>query len=124
MKLFFKIIFIVFFAVFHSSFGQNRYYIYLKDKNNSAFSISSPEKYLSVRSLQRRQKQNIPIISRDLPVNSSYISQIQAAGAKIIRSSKWLNAVLIESSPEILSKVSKLSFIKTVDGNQDIRGAR
>ncbi|MCP9769825.1 T9SS C-terminal target domain-containing protein [Lacihabitans sp. LS3-19] len=124
MKLIFKIIFIVFFASYHSSFGQNRYFVYLKDKNNSAFSISSPEKFLSPRSLQRRQKQSIPIISRDLPVNIGYISQIQDAGAKVIRTSKWLNAVLIESSPEILTKVSKLNFVKSVDGNQDIRGAR
>jgi hypothetical protein len=124
MKLVFNFILVVLTVGYYSGFSQNRYFVYLKDKSNSSFSISSPEKYLSARSIQRRQKQNISIVARDLPVNDNYISQIKKTGAMVVRSSKWLNAVLIESSPEILSKVSKLSFVKSIDGNQDIRGAR
>ncbi len=104
--------------------GQNRYFVYLKDKSNSTFSITAPEKFLSKRSIDRRKIQNISINALDIPVNQNYINQFKTAGAKIIGTSKWLNAVLIETNPEILGKISKLDFVKNIDGNQDIRGAK
>lgn len=104
--------------------AQNRYFVYLKDKANSSFSISAPEKFLSKRSIDRRKSQNIALNELDIPVNSSYLTQIISAGAKVVGTSKWLNATLIECSPQVLSAVSKLSFVKAIDGNQDIRGAR
>ncbi|MCP9755010.1 T9SS C-terminal target domain-containing protein [Lacihabitans sp. CCS-44] len=106
------------------SFGQNRYFVYLKDKSNSVFSINTPEKFLSKRSIDRRKNQNIAVNSLDIPVNLNYINQLKTAGAKIVGTSKWLNAVLIETNPEILGKISKLDFVKNIDGNQDIRGAK
>ncbi|MCP9765247.1 S8 family serine peptidase [Lacihabitans soyangensis] len=106
------------------SFGQNRYFVYLKDKAGSNFSISSPEKFLSPKSIERRKSQNISVNSLDIPVSSTYISQIKALGAKVIGTSKWLNAVLVDCTPEIFSILSKQSFFKSVDGNQDIRGRR
>lgn len=106
------------------SIGQNRYFVYLKDKSNSTFSINAPEKFLSKRSIDRRKNQSIAVNSLDIPVNINYINQLKTAGAKIVGTSKWLNAVLIETNPEILGKISKLDFVKNIDGNQDIRGAK
>lgn len=119
-------ILVSFFLLIFSSFvfGQNRYFVYLKDKSNSTFSITAPEKFLSKRSIDRRKSQGILVNSLDLPVNVSYTNQLKSTGAKIIGTSKWLNAVLIETTPEILTTISKLSFVKSVDGNQDILGAR
>jgi serine protease AprX len=121
-----NIIFFCFLNLLSTSFvnSQNRYFVYLKDKSNSTFSISAPEKFLSKRSIDRRKNQNIAINSLDIPVNLNYINQLKTAGAKIIGTSKWLNAVLIETNPEILAKISKLDFVKNIDGNQDIRGAK
>jgi len=121
-----NIIFFCFLNLLSTSFvnSQNRYFVYLKDKSNSTFSISAPEKFLSKRSIDRRKNQNIAINSLDIPVNLNYINQLKTAGAKIIGTSKWLNAVLIETNPEILGKISKLDFVKNIDGNQDIRGAK
>lgn len=116
---------VLFFKFFISlSFGQNRYFIYLKDKSGSNFSLSSPEKFLSQKSLDRRKNQNIPVNALDIPVSTTYLSQIKALGAKVIGTSKWLNAVLVDCSAETLSNLSKQSFVKNVDGNQDIRGGR
>jgi serine protease AprX len=46
------------------------------------FSISDPTQFLSTRSIERRQKQNISIIEEDLPVNPGYVSQVKMTGAK------------------------------------------
>jgi len=104
--------------------SQNRYFIYLKDKNNSTFSVSEPEKYLSKRAIERRKKQGININIRDLPVNLNYIQTIKNLGARILFASKWMNAVLIELPANHLNSIRNLPFVAGVEGNGDIKGAR
>jgi len=45
-----------------------RYRDSFTDKNNSKYSINSPEDFLSRKAIQRRQKQNIAITIQDIPV--------------------------------------------------------
>lgn len=101
-----------------------KYFVYLKDKQGTAFKISEPEKFLSPRSISRRLDQKINITERDLPVSDNYIAQIKAAGAKILNKSKWLNAVLIEASAAQLEVIKKLPFYNSIEFNGDIKGAR
>lgn len=104
--------------------AQGTYFIYLKDKNNSDFKTSQPEKFLSERSIKRRITQGIPVITRDLPVNTSYISDINKTGAKVMFSSKWLNATLVSATSSQFTAVKNLSFVKSVEGNSDIKGLK
>ena len=104
--------------------GQNKYFIYLKDKTGSSFSINKPEEFLSARSINRRKTQKIAINLRDIPVNQTYINQIINKGAKVLGKSKWLNAVLIAATETQLNEIKKLSFVSSVEGNGDIKGAR
>lgn len=104
--------------------GQNKYFIYLKDKTGSSFSINKPEEFLSARSINRRKTQKIAINLRDIPVNQTYINQIITKGAKVLGKSKWLNAVLIAATESQLNEIKKLSFVSSVEGNGDIKGAR
>ncbi|MBD2703469.1 S8 family serine peptidase [Spirosoma sp. BT702] len=108
-----------------ASFGQNRkYLVLLRDKANSPYSISQPEKFLSQRSILRRQKQNIAVLERDLPVNPSYLTQLQQAGAKIWFQSRWLNAVLVETTDATLATIQKLSFVKGVEFGRSLANTR
>ncbi|WP_223860665.1 S8 family serine peptidase [Spirosoma validum] len=110
---------IVFLCVQTTGFSQvGKYLVLLRDKANSPYSVSKPDQFLSTRSIQRRQKQNIAVLERDLPVNPSYVTQLQQAGAKIWYTSRWLNAVLIEASDATLSAVQKLSFVKGLEFNR------
>lgn len=111
-----------------------KHFIYLADKANSPYSIDKPSEFLSKRSLERRQKQNIKITTKDLPVNPTYITQIKNTGATVWYSSRWMNAVLIEASDATLAAVKKLSFIKNTtvldngrkreDGSKEIKRKR
>ncbi len=104
--------------------GQSKYFIYFKDKSNTEFKISEPTKYLSPRSITRRIAQNISIIPRDFPVNKTYVADLKKAGAKVIYTSKWMNAALIEASASQLTNIKLLSFVKGIEGNAEIKGAR
>ncbi len=101
-----------------------KYLVLLKDKANSPFSVSRPQQFLSQRSIQRRQKQNIATLERDLPVNPAYVTQLQQAGAKIWFPSRWLNAVLIEANDAVLDGVKKLPFVAGVEFNKSLANAR
>ncbi|OJJ22526.1 hypothetical protein BKI52_07545 [marine bacterium AO1-C] len=90
-----------------------KYFVYLKDKTNSPYSIDKPDEFLSKRAIERRKKQNITVSSRDFPVNPTYITQIKNTGATVWYSSRWMNGVLIETDATTLATVQGLSFVKS-----------
>ncbi|GAB3513693.1 S8 family serine peptidase [Spirosoma knui] len=109
-----------------STYGQpsRKYLVLLRDKANTPYSVSRPEQFLSQRSIQRRQKQNIAILERDLPVNPAYVTQLSQAGAKIWFTSRWLNAVLIEATDATLTAVQGLPFVKGLEFGRTLSNAR
>ena len=107
------------------TFGQNRkYLVLLRDKANSPYSVNQPDKFLSQRSIARRQRQNITILERDLPVNPAYLTQLQQAGAKIWFSSRWLNAVLVEANDATIANVQQLPIVKGLEFGRSLANAR
>jgi subtilisin family serine protease len=109
-----------------TGFGQTTrtYLVLLRDKANTPYSVSRPEQFLSQRAILRRQKQNIAVQERDLPVNPTYLTQLQQAGAKIWYSSRWMNAVLLEASDATLAAVQKLPFVKGLEFGRSLANAR
>jgi len=91
------------------------YWIEFTDKNNSPYSLSAPEAFLSARSIQRREKQNIAITEEDFPVNPDYLTQIGEAGARVRHSSRWFNAALVEATPVVAESIFNLPFVKGGD---------
>lgn len=89
-----------------------QYRLYLKDKKYSPYSLDHPEKYLSLKSLQRRQRQGLALDSTDLPVSPYYIDKIHQLGLKIMGTSRWHNTVWVESKEDDVTKrVGGLDFI-------------
>ena len=86
-----------------------KYWVRLKDKNGSPYSISNPSAYLSAKSVQRRATQNIAVDLTDIPVNQSYVNQINATGAQVFHRSKWFNAVIV-----IVSNSTQLTAINSL----------
>ena len=115
-----KNILFIFFAIvfiFQSlqSKSQEYFWVAFTDKDNSEYSLSEPERYLSDRAIQRRVKQNIAIDSLDLPVNSEYINQVLQSGVSFVHSSKWLNGITVKVEIDSFeSKVLQLPFIKEI----------
>ena len=70
--------FLLFTLLLSCSYAQDyaKYWVQFSDKNDSPFSVSRPEEFLSQRALQLRQKHQIAVDETDLPVNASYIQQV------------------------------------------------
>ncbi|QJD80053.1 S8 family serine peptidase [Spirosoma rhododendri] len=101
-----------------------KYLVLLSDKANTPYTVDRPEQFLSQRSILRRQRQNIAVQTRDLPVDPAYMTQLQQAGAKIWFPSRWFNAVLIEASDAVLATVRQLPFVRGIEFNRALSGAR
>ena len=95
--------------------AQEYFWVSFTDKNNSPYSISNPEEYLSERAIERRIRQRIAIDSLDLPVNIEYINEVLKIGAEYVHDSKWLNGVTVKATIDSFEiRVLKLPFVKEV----------
>ncbi|WP_077921095.1 S8 family serine peptidase [Spirosoma sp. 209] len=116
----------LFVLVSFSVAGQTnrKYLVLLRDKASSPYSIDRPGQFLSQRAIQRRQKQNIAVLERDLPVTPAYVAQIQQTGARIWYTSRWFNAVLVETNETTLATIQRLPFVAGVEFDKSLANAR
>jgi serine protease AprX len=106
-----------FFLILQSLIAQSTaaYWIFFTDKKNSPYSINEPSVYLSEKAIDRRHKQNIPVTTSDLPINSSYINAIRSFDVTILNQSKWFNAVLVSCADvNKIKEIKKLACVKEV----------
>jgi serine protease AprX len=99
-----------------SQTAPSKYWIQFTDKANSPYSISSPDAYLTQRSIDRRQKQSIAIDQKDIPVNQHYIDSILASGQiTLLNRSRWFNAITVWSVDTLaLDSIQNFGFVSQV----------
>ncbi len=97
-----RIILLLFFlfcfgSTLNSQTALLKYWVQFTDKESTPYSVSDPIEFLSPLAISLREKFEIPIEIKDLPVDPSYVSGLaDIEGVRIIHSSKWFNAVTIE----------------------------
>ncbi len=104
---------LVFFSFFAEA--QSRYMVFFTDKSNTPYSISSPEAYLSERSLERRAHHDVAVSEQDLPVDPAYLSGITSAGAEVYFTTKWMNGALVVMQPELVSTIEGIEYVSAVE---------
>ncbi|MEA3494876.1 MAG: S8 family serine peptidase [Bacteroidota bacterium] len=98
--------------IFAQRNSSNSYYIRFSDKTNSPFSVDKPLEFLSQRAIDRREMKNISITEQDFPVNPWYLDSLQSKGAKILFTTRWLNAATIKVDTYLIIKeIEKLPFV-------------
>ena len=103
--------------LFAASFLQaqeNRFVVFFHDKDHSAYTLESPESFLTARALARRERQNIPLTFNDLPVSEAYLDSLKAAGIPYFHTTKWFNAALIQTDSTKLNALIQASYVDTV----------
>ena len=103
---------IILFPVFGFAQIPVQHWIQFTDKANTPFNISQPLEFLSQRAIDRRERQNIPIIDNDLPVDPAYVQAVLAQGATYLAHSKWFNSVTIAVPDQAtLNTIQNLPFV-------------
>lgn len=107
----------------NAQIATNIYWVQFTDKNDSPYSISNPEAYLSQRALERRLRLGIEIDEYDIPVNPQYLQAVTECGAKILNPSKWLNGTSVYvTSQSVIAAINALDFVEVVrncENNQE-----
>mgnify|MGYP001806365202 CR=1 FL=1 len=93
----------------------NRYMVFFKDKDNSNFSTTTPQAFLSERAINRRIKNAVEITTQDLPVNVAYVNQVKQTGALTFYTSRWFNALLIQCEVTLLPTIEALPAVERVE---------
>lgn len=94
------------------SLAQNKYWVFLSDKDTSGF---EPEKYFHAKALERRQKITANLYEyTDLPVKEAYIKELQSISGQTYVISRWFNAVSVVANQEQLYKIKSLPYVKEV----------
>lgn len=96
----------------HGQIAPDTYWVQFTDKAGSPYVIGSPEKFLSERAIERRERQNIFIDTSDLPVSPVYIDSMRGLGLEVGNISKWLNGIIVHSTnDQLLDTLHHISFI-------------
>lgn len=106
----FRLFFLWCFFGVGSLFGQDRYLVYLSDKQE--YSECQLAKQFTEKALVRRAKHQIGFHFTDYPVSDSYIKELARYG-EIRKKSKWLNAAIVSTDQP--DSISKLSFVEKVE---------
>ena len=101
-------------TVYANPFENKVYAVHFKDKTNTPYSIDDPLKYLSQRSLDRRNKYGIAVTEEDLPVDPHYVEQVNATGAYVRDVSRWSNSALVYADDDMLNVIQKLDFVDSI----------
>jgi serine protease AprX len=115
MKKLFALAVISFLLVNGLQAQLTRYIVRFKNKGATSFTLANPSAYLSQRAIDRRIRYNIPVDSSDIPVPSSYITQIKnIPNVTLLNVSRWVNAVDIQTSdPNAITSINALPFVQS-----------
>ncbi|WP_375448007.1 S8 family serine peptidase [uncultured Fibrella sp.] len=102
----------------------SQYLLLFRDKVGTSFQIDKPETFLSPRSVARRQRQQIAITERDLPVSATYVQGLRQAGARVLYTSRWLNAALVEATAAQLPALLALPYVQGLETGRVLNNAR
>jgi serine protease AprX len=106
---------LLFFLFLQLSNAQTSYWILLKDKESTPYSINKPSAYLSEKAIERRSRQNIAITMSDLPVDPAYVNAIKSIGVTVVSKSKWFNAITVSTSDtNKINAIKALPFVKEI----------
>ena len=98
--------------------APNTYWVQFTTKENTPYSLSQPDQFLSQRALARRAAQGVALDDLDLPVDPSFVNVVEALeGVEVLNRSKWFNAVTVRiSDPNALAAIQGLPFVQVVRG--------
>jgi hypothetical protein len=93
--------------------AQEHAWVYFKDKDRVVESISNPSSILSERAIQKKNRFNIAIDERDVPVKEEYISLLKLqSGITVKAKSKWFNCVHVLGN---IANINALMDLQCVD---------
>ena len=98
---------------FEADTVRRQHLVYFRDKAGTPYFVDAPQAFLTARAVQRRARQGIAVLPRDLPVPPTYVAVLNAvAGARVRYTSRWFNAAVVRCDSATLAVVQALPFVR------------
>lgn len=110
-----KIVTVLLLFAFYISQAQDLVLIQFTDKPSAATYLANPSLMFTQKALDRKAKFNVPIDLMDVPVEESYLTQIQNLGIEALQVSKWFNGVFAYCTETQINQAQALTFVSGVD---------
>lgn len=95
--------------------SERRHWVFFRDKGvYTKFDIARLSEGYPQECVRRRARVGVSFDESDLPVFEEYIRSVEQAGGRIHTVSKWLNAVSINASPEVLAQIETFPFVRKI----------
>jgi len=89
--------------------SQSCYWVLLTDKQGTTF---DPYTYFDAKAIERYRQCGADLYDpSNYPLNSSYVSQIDALATEHVGASRWLNAVAVMATPDQMQRIQSLPFV-------------
>ncbi|MGC9470143.1 MAG: S8 family serine peptidase [Bacteroidales bacterium] len=93
--------------------GKEKVWVVFSDKPYGYF---DPGEYFDPHSVQRRVRQELPLYDEtDLPVSVDYIRRVEAVAGRVVKVSRWLNAVTVYAGRKEQEALSRLPFVTSIE---------
>lgn len=104
--------------IYDSSTNQvDKYWVVFTDKESSNF---NPFEYFDEQAIERRMLQQLPLFDwYDLPLNATYVHQVERIATSIKTKSRWLNAVVVFANELEIEAIKRLNFVKSIEKGGD-----
>lgn len=110
------LLFLLLFSILKIFAQSEDAWVYFKDKPSEANFIATPLTMLTQRALDRRTRYNISLDFKDVPVEASYVLQVENLNGITVKArSKWLNALHIQGTEADINNLLNLSFVSKVE---------
>ena len=98
---------------FEADTVRRQHLVYFRDKAGTPYRVDAPQAFLTARAVQRRARQGIAVLPRDLPVSPTYVAALNAViGARVRYTSRWFNAAVVRCDSATLAVVQALPFVR------------
>ncbi len=92
-----------------------KFRVYLRDKGETDFSLDDPQRFLSSKAIERRERQGVVVDELDLPISKDYFALVELAGGKVVACSKWLSTLTVEMNDSLdITRIESLPFVDSV----------
>lgn len=91
------------------------YFVEFKDKPGATSRMYQPKDYLSLRAIERRTTNRVPLSENDIPPDSAYLARLSSMPLLMYGNSRWLNGALVLSDSKIMEdSVKRLPFVDEI----------
>jgi serine protease AprX len=114
MKLYSMLALFIFCSTMSAQAQTESYILTFRDKSNSTYSLSHPEKFLSAKAIDRRKRHGIAMTMSDMPIVDAYLKDIRSNGAQVLYTSKWLNTIVITATNAEKNRIASLPCVSNL----------